>query len=118
MLPNWTTSVDMLADAGIIDYDASAYILGAPARFVGRPQYSIYNIPPLAIQPPRQDEYRSTLPDKSIVKNPLWKKVLFGALATGGVLFGIAKLRMTPQFFKNIGVKISDFFKKIFKKSP
>lgn len=118
MFPNWTTSVDMLADAGIVDFDASAYIMGAPARFVGRPQYPVYNIPPLAIQPPKQDEYMSTLPDKSIVKNPLWKKVLFGGIATLGIIVGVAKIRKAPQCLKNIGVKVSDFFKNLFKKKP
>ncbi len=118
MLPNWTSSVDMLADAGIIDFDASAYIMGAPARFVGSPQYPVYNIPPLAIQPPKQDEYRPTMPDRSIVKNPLWKKVLFGGLATLGILVGVAKIRKAPQFLKDIGVKVSDFFKNMFKKTP
>ncbi len=117
MLPNWTTSVDMLADAGIIDFDASAYIMGAPARFVGRPQYPIYNIPPIALKPPVKDEYRSTLPDNTIVKNPLWKKILFGAILTVAGVLGIAKLHNAPQMFKNIKVKVSDFFKNLFKKS-
>lgn len=30
MNSDWVTSVDMLADAGIVNFDAAAYVTGAP----------------------------------------------------------------------------------------
>ena len=114
---NWVTSVDMLADAGIIDFDGAAFVTGAPARFVGSPNCPIYNIPPLAIQPPAQDEFKRKSPE-SIVQTPFWKKALLGALAVTGAIWGISKLRKTPAFIKSIGTKVSGFFKNLFKKKP
>lgn len=118
MFPEWTSSIDMLADAGIIDYDAPAHIMGLPSRYVGNPNYPVYNIPPLKIQPLSKDKYQSTLPDNSIVKNPLWKKLLFGAIASIGLLWGISRLRNAPALIKNSCSKISDCFTNIFKRKP
>lgn len=118
MSTSWVSSVDMLADAGIVNFDAAAYVTGAPARFVGSPQYSITGMPPLN-EPLFKDEFQSTLADTSIVKNPTWKKVLFGILAAGGLLWGAKKIGKTPlTFVKNIGVKIADFCKNLVKKKP
>lgn len=115
---DWVSSVDMLADAGIVGFDAAAYVTGTPARFVGRPQYPVYNIPPLAIQPPKSDEYNNHKKVENIVKTPVWKKVLFGALALTGIVWGVAKLRKMPSCLKSFGSKIGDFFKNLFKKKP
>lgn len=118
MFPEWTSSVDMLADAGIIDYDAPAHIMGLPSRYIGSPQYPVYNIPPLKIQPLSKDKYQSTLPDKQVVTNPLWKKLLFGAIAAVGLLWGVSKVRNAPALLKNTAANISTFFKNLFKKKP
>lgn len=109
MNSDWVTSVDMLADAGIVNFDAAAYITGAPARFIGSPQYPIYNIPPLA-PPIQKDSYQAS--DTSIVKTPVWKKVLFGALAIGGALWGISKIKKAPQMFKNAFEKFAGLLKR------
>lgn len=118
MYSDWVTSVDMLADAGIVGFDAAAYVTGAPARFAGSPQYPIYNIPPLMIQPPKNDEYKSPQKNQAIVKTPVWKNVLFGALALTGIVWGGAKLRKMPSSIKNFFTKTGDFFKNLFKKKP
>lgn len=114
---SWVTSLDSLASEGIIDFDAAAYITGTPARYIGNPNCPIYNIPPLAIQPPAQDEFKRKRPE-SIVKTPFWKKALLGVLVATGAIWGISKLRKTPSFIKSIGTKVSGFFKNLFKKKP
>lgn len=116
MSANWVTSVDMLADAGIVDFDASAYVMGAPARFAGSPQFPVTQMPNLAPLP--KDEFQSTLPDRSIVKNPSWKKILFGIVAFGGIVWGAVKLGKIPEFLKNFKIGIPDFLKNMFKKKP
>lgn len=113
MSSNWVTSCDMLADAGIIGFDAPAYITGAKPRYVGNPQVPITQIPPL--MSPQKDEFtRTSKVDDSIIKNPLWKKVLFSILAIGGLIWGATKLKKLPSFLKNIGEKIAAPFKKFF----
>ena len=109
MNSDWVTSVDMLAEAGIVNFDAAAYVTGAPARFIGSPQYPIYNIPPLAM-PIQKDSYQSS--DTSIVKTPAWKKVLFGGLAIGGALWGISKIKKAPQMVKNAFEKFAGLLKR------
>lgn len=118
MSSNWVSSVDMLADAGIVGFDAAAYVTDRPARFVGSPQYPITQMPPLNLAPLPKDEYQSTTTDKSIVKNPSWKKILFGILAFGGIIWSAKKISNAPAIIKNAGTKIADFFKNIFKKKP
>ena len=115
MSSDWITCCDMLADAGIIGFDAPAYITGTKPRYVGSPQVPITQIPPL-IQPQKDEFTRTSKVDNSIVKNPLWKKVLFGVLAAGGLIWGVTKLGQLPSVFKNIGEKISAPFKKLFKR--
>ena len=111
MSENWVSSVDMLADAGIINFDAAAYVTGTPARFVGRPNTPVYNLPPLS-QQPQQDSFQSNNKDNSIVKNPLWKKVLFGILAIGGITWGCYKLSKMSKSINNWFSSITKFFKK------
>lgn len=117
MNSNWVTSCDMLADAGIINFDAAAYITGTTPRYVGSPQVPVYQISPLDYSQPQQDEFKLTSSkDTSIVKNPVWKKVLFSFLAAGGLIWGAKKIGKLPSALKNTGVKISDYFKNLFKK--
>ena len=115
---NWINSTDMLADAGIINFDAAAYIMGQPPRYIGSPNCPITQIPPLTHSQPAQDEYSPTLSDKSIVKTPLWKKVLFGAISIGGIIFAASKIKKMPDCIKNMTTKVTDFFKNLFKKKP
>ncbi len=115
MSSDWITCCDALADAGIINFDAPAYITGTKPRYVGTPQMPLIKIPPLN-QPAKDEFTHSSKVDNSIVKNPLWKKVLFSVLAAGGLILGIKKLGKLPSVFKTIGEKLSAPFKKIFKK--
>lgn len=99
MNSDWVTSVDMLADAGIVNFDAAAYVTGAPARFIGSPQYPIYNIPPLAM-PIQKDSYQSS--DTSIVKTPAWKKVLLAALLSEELCGAFRKLKKRPRWLRTL----------------
>ena len=117
MSSNWIASCDMLADAGIVGFDIPAYITGAQPRYVGASQVPIYDLPPLNYSQPQKDEFQSaTRPDNSVVKNPIWKKILFSVLAVGGLIWGAKKIGKLPTALKDVGVKISDFFKNLFKK--
>jgi len=117
MNSNWVTNCDMLADAGVINFDAAAYVTGTKPRYVGSPNMPIYQIPPLDYSQPPQDEFKSTSrTDTSIVKNPVWKKVLFSIVAAGGLIWGAKKIGKLPSALKNTGIKVSDWFKNLFKK--
>ena len=39
MNSDWIYPLDMCASAGILDYDAAAYITDQPARYVGNPKF-------------------------------------------------------------------------------
>jgi len=115
MSSEWITSCDMLADAGIINFDAPAYITGTKPRYAGSPGVPITHIPPL--NQPQKDEFtNSKRTDNSIVKNPVWKKVLFFLLASVGLVWGVKKIGKLPAVFKNIGEKVFAPFKKLFSK--
>ena len=117
MNTGWVTSCDMLADAGIIDFDAAAYITGTKPRYMGQPNVAIYQIPPLNYSQPPKDEFQnSAKSDNNIVKNPAWKKVLFSVLAAVGLIWGAKKIGKLPTVLKDTGVKNSDWFKNLFKK--
>lgn len=110
---NWVNSTDMLADAGIIDFDAAAYITGSRPRYMGSPQFPFAGVPNLNLSGPSSDVYGAS--DNKIVKNPSWKKWLFGVLAVGGAVYGYKKLGGLPKtvgtFINNIFGKIKGFFK-------
>ncbi|MFI3299943.1 MAG: hypothetical protein R3Y28_00840 [Candidatus Gastranaerophilales bacterium] len=82
MIQSWTNNLDMLAQNGVIDFDASSYVLGQPARFVGNPQYIqpfVGQVPtaPLISNPqPKQDLFT---PKQKPDANPAWKKLLLTA---------------------------------------
>ena len=100
----------MLAQNNVLDFDAASFIKGQKPRYVGNPQI----IPPFIDGMPdasnlrqlEQDEY--TPPNKNIVKNPSWKKWLFGALALGGLAFGGWKFknRIVP-WARNLWTNVS-----------
>lgn len=127
MSANWVANLDMLAQNGVIDFDAPAYVLGQAPRYVGNPKVVppfIGQMPnaPLINQPqPINDEFMPSDKNKNYVKNPLWKKLLFGAVTAGALIFGGYKLKnkFVPgmkKMFKNFSIKktgksIGDFFK-------
>jgi hypothetical protein len=123
MSANWAYNLDMLAQNGVIDYDAPSFIMGQTPRYVGSPlpQTSPYievpNAP--ALKQPEIDEFKQEkqkVPqkqenDRSIVKNPSWKKWVFGALALGTVIFGACKFKSISTWIKKVPSKLSNKFK-------
>lgn len=98
---SWINDLDALASAGVIDFDAPAYIYGTKPRYYGNPAFE--TIPPNL---PKPQQPQSDIFDKNPtpVKNPSWKKWLFGALATGGIIFGASKLKFVKKLFKKINL--------------
>ena len=94
---NWAGNLDMLAQNGVIDFDAASYVMGQPLRYVGNPA----NPNPFNGQPPTMtnlsqpqiDEFKMNSDRKDIAKPSSWKKWAFGALALGGLIFGGFKLK-------------------------
>ena len=125
MTYNWATNLDMLAQNGVLDYDAPSYITGQKPRYVGSPSVipspyagpaSNPKIPYL--REPDVDEFLHEKPDKrDIVVNPSWKKWAFGLVAAGALVFGGIKfkskilpaIKKLPQTLKFD--KVADFFK-------
>lgn len=125
MTYNWATNLDMLAQNGVLDYDAPSYITGQKPRYVGSPSVipspyagpaSNPKIPYL--REPDVDEFLHEKPDKrDIVANPSWKKWVFGLVAAGALVFGGIKfkskilpaIKKLPQTLKFD--KVADFFK-------
>ncbi len=122
---NWVSNLDMLAAGGVIDFDAAAYLLDKPARFVGNPQIEGLPLESPALLPegvklkdlPQIDEFNSsgqkeTKPSK--LSN--WKKLSFGALVTGLLGWGIYGLtkgkvsfsKLKSFKFGSIGSKIKN----------
>ncbi len=113
MSENWAYNLDLLAMNNVIDYDAASFITGQKPRYVGRPAMppSPYvGQPPKApaINQPEIDEFKrekAQLPEnedknESFIKNPSWKKWLFGALALGGIVLAGFKYKSILNWFK------------------
>jgi len=152
MTSNWANNLDILAQNGVLDFDAASFVTGQAPRYVGAPSAppSPYIGPPLpsapALKQPQVDEFhqeKAKIPskkeeNKDYIKNPTWKKLLFGAVAVGAVGVGIWKFKSackwvkkafnkiswksTKKFFVDKRKAIGDFFKKgwykLFKKKP
>lgn len=98
MNDNWAFNLDFLARNGVLDFDAPSYIMGTNPRYIGKPDSipkpfadSVPKAP--ALNQPNKDEYSPQKQDNNFVKNPSWKKWLFGALAIGGTILGICKFK-------------------------
>lgn len=115
MSSNWASGLDMLAQNGVLDFDAPAFIMDQAPRYIGSPSgpVSPYIGGPLpnapALTQPKVDEFKqekTKLPpsnnnkDTNFVKNPSWKKILFGALALTAAGFGIYKFKSVKNYFK------------------
>ena len=91
---NWANNLDMLAQNGVLDFDAPAYVTGQKPRYVGAPAMppSPFAGPvPQAqkLNQPKTDEFKpENNNDNNFVKNPAWKKCAFAALAIGAVVLG------------------------------
>lgn len=125
MSQNWVTNLDMCANYGIVDYDAASYLRNQPPRYMGSPQFRV-NYPTdnfygkAPAQHSTKDNPRNGKLKTNPNKNPFWKRLLFGTVILGGLLFSGYKLRNT-KFMKPIvnGLqKVWNFIKKPFVKTP
>lgn len=137
MSENWAFHLDNLASAGIIDFDAPAYLLDQQARYVGHPKFE-NDLPQLLPDniklkdAPKTDEFNSTN-NTNLVQPPKWKKWLFGGIVAAGIgalVFAgfkgklkmpknLSKLKMpdmtkVKNFLKNTGSTIVKYAKKPF----
>ncbi len=123
MSPSWADNLDMLAQSGVLDFDAPSYVTGQAPRYVGSIAYtpSPFAGPAPAAQnleQPKIDEFKYQKSDnKDRVSNPPWKKWVFGMLAAGALIFGGIKFKskLVP-WIKNLPKnlkfdKIGNFFK-------
>ncbi len=94
---NWAGNLDMLAQNGVIDFDAASYIMDKSPRYVGNPSHpSPFNGQPPTmtnLNQPKIDEFNMNGDKKDVAKPSSWKKWAFGALALGGLIFGGFKLK-------------------------
>lgn len=101
-------NLDNLAREGIIDFDATAFVTGTKPRYIGNPSYAQLPMPDMNdvdksnLKQPSKDEmiYNDKKPSTS--KNPLWKKIMFGTILGGLLIFGGCKLAKTKLFQKLI----------------
>lgn len=112
MSTNWAYNLDMLAQNGVIDFDAPSYVIGQNPRYIGNPA----SISPFVGQPPQApllnqkqiDEFQPSTPQiDNGVKNPAWKKWLFGAVAVGTIIFAGFKSKSIGQWIKKSWNKVS-----------
>lgn len=120
--PGLVNNLDNLAREGIIDFDAASFIVGAKPRYIGNPSYfQQFPLPEMSdvdtskLKQPSKDHFVNPEKEDLQSKNPLWKKVLFGTLAGGLLIFGGYKLYKTKPL-KNLLAKLTKFFKP--KKTP
>ena len=95
---SWINDLDALASAGVIGFDAPAYIKGVQPRYYGNP--SLETLPdtlPQMNSQPKADEFKSS---STGVNNPSWKKWGIGILATAGLLFGASKFKTPRRLFR------------------
>ena len=138
MSSNWANNLDMLAQNGVLDFDAASFVTGQAPRYVGAPSLppSPYVGPPLPPAPALSQPQVET--NKDYIKNPTWKKWVFGALAVATLGVGIWKFKSMTKWVKNtfnkinwkstkkffidkgkaIGKFFTDGWKKLFKKKP
>ena len=93
--------VNTLVNEGIIGFDTAMTVTGQPPILEN-------NLLPADIKmksQPNKDCLEKQDESLSVVKNPLWKKVIFGALAICGLAYGGYKAKHLYNVIKN-------FFKK------
>lgn len=130
MSSNWVNALDACAAAGIIDYDAPAFLTGTKPRYAGHPELEklpIKNdfllLPGIKMNGiPAFDTYTNS-EDKPMINNPTWKKILFGVIAAAGAVTAaiaiktgklkLPKIDIKLPSMKRIQVKIRQFARKI-----
>lgn len=105
---SWINDLDACASAGIISFDAPAYVRGVQPRYYGNPDFAqLPDFLPPAPQPKKDEFSKSTDPHH----NPTWKKVLFGTVVASALAAGIYAISKGKINLKNI--KMPDFLKNI-----
>lgn len=106
-MTNWITPLDACAAGGVLDYDAAAYLIDQPARFVGHPQLESLPSTETPLLLPPNTKIKGELKEdcfgapSSLINNPSWKKWLFGGLIAGGIGFlALGKLGKLGKIFK------------------
>lgn len=120
MSSDWVMALDNLAAGGVVDFDAPAFLLDQPARYVGNPKMETLPMeyPPLLPDGvklkdvPKIDEY--TPSNGNLIQTPTWKKVVFGGLVAIG-LGALAMMGLKGKFkmpkFSTSKFKMSDMTK-------
>lgn len=97
MSSDWILALDSLASGGVIDFDAPAYLLDKPARYVGHPpleklpnEISLLPEGTKMKEQPQHDGFEH--PEEGMAKNPAWKKWTLGVLLTGLIGGGIGAI--------------------------
>lgn len=103
---SWSNDLDNLASAGVIGFDAPAFIQGSQPRYYGNP--SLLSIPenlPKMKSQPSKDEYKN---NEATIPNPSWKKWLFGGVVTAGLIIaGFKAKNLLSKLFKSKKIKIA-----------
>lgn len=130
MFPQLPSNLDMLASAGIIDFDAQSYIQGTPARYWGAPQTYLPLETPLPQMPYKGNTGYNGIPGQPPLVGPAavlpsqpaqdifghpsvksktatWKKVLAGV--STAVLVGLAAFKLKGIKIKDIPAKIKNY---------
>lgn len=89
---SWSTDLDMLAQAGVIDFDAPSYIYGRTPRYIGNPvmpnPFGEGVEKPTLSEQPKIDEFKQPKENEAYeTHSPVWKKVLFATVALGALIF-------------------------------
>lgn len=96
-MSNWAYNLDLLAQNGVLDFDAPSFVMGTPPRY-GNPSPFGGEVPQ-PIKQPEQDEFKK--PDETnFVHTPMWKKALFTVVSTSLLIYGACKLKAVGKFFK------------------
>lgn len=103
-MTNWITPLDACAAGGVLDYDAAAYLIDQPARFVGHPKFEDMPSTEAPLLLPPNTKIKGELKEdcfgapSSLINNPSWKKWLFGGLIVGGIgLLTLGKMGKLPK---------------------
>lgn len=116
MSQNWVANIDLLASAGVIDYDGAAFLRNTPPRYIGSPEFRTtpQPLPPTGVsaKAPLGSDTFSTSASKPLMDNPGWKKLLFTFLAGGLLMYGGVRFKGSKPM-KWIGQKFSNSFNRI-----
>lgn len=111
MSQNWVANLDLLASAGVIDYDGAAFLRNSPPRYIDNPAFRTnpQPLPPTGVsaKAPLGSDTFSTSASKPLADNPGWKKLLFTFLAGGLLMYGGVRFKGAKPV-KWLGGKCTD----------